>query len=259
MNAPEYSIPEEAEKKALLDGLFEQWAMHLASCPEMEKYPPQSFIRDGFYPYYTRQALKILFIAREALGIEGSYIDSLYNAYRSNNIGGRSVGRYKFHRLLMKMAYGLIHDRPDWQDIPPASIINQDFAKETGISFAFMNVSKLNNSSANWQANWAMMHDFLAASRSCGRNLFNEEIGIIAPDLIVCMTGDVFLDCLGERTTVTETKEVNEYFLRVNGKEIPLLHTYHFSAPRKKENEAYYRPVREILRESFPGWNPKKQ
>ncbi len=68
------------------------------------------FVSDGFYPYYTFQKKKILFIGREALEIGGcNYMEFLYEAYQEKQIGSLSLNRHKFHSTMLYLTYAICH------------------------------------------------------------------------------------------------------------------------------------------------------
>ena len=71
--------PESERKlKFEIEKLNDRWKNHLVSMTG-EKSISEIFVSDGFYPYYTNQKVKVLFIGREALEIAGTnYQESLY-------------------------------------------------------------------------------------------------------------------------------------------------------------------------------------
>jgi len=130
---------ESARRQALLD-LFAEWEAALgASLPPHQAHFADTFVRDGFYPHYFSQPLKILFIGRESLGIAGcDYLDVLLSSYRENKyVGKQHLNIHRFHSRLLYVAYGLLNDHVRWEDIPPADEIGDTFATPEGISFAF--------------------------------------------------------------------------------------------------------------------------
>ena len=80
-----------------------------------KKSADECFTSDGFYPYYTQQAIKVLFVGREGIGpARCNYIEVLLHAYRQNRIGNKSVNGHAFHRRLLYMLYGIQHCSPEW-------------------------------------------------------------------------------------------------------------------------------------------------
>lgn len=240
------SYPEaELSVLARLEKLFQEWDFHLAG----NGIPPEIIVHDGFYPYYTFQPVKILFIGREALGIEGwNYIDVLYEAYKDNHVGLRALNQCSFHTTMFYIAYSLNNNGATWQDTPYAEDLSADFASERGISFAFMNLSKLSNESesSSW-LNKDLVGRFMQASEREGQTFWNKEIEILSPDLIITTNfGDYgYLGCLGnvERQDVDLSDDIKRnvgvYMLHAGEKRIPLLDTWHFSAPRKSPERNY--------------------
>ena len=58
-----YTLQEEIELNDKLNALFSEWGKELKSRKISNKV-----IKDGFYPFYTQQKPKILFVGRESLG-----------------------------------------------------------------------------------------------------------------------------------------------------------------------------------------------
>ena len=74
MNEIDYKLdyPESERKlKFEIEKLNDRWKNHLVSMTG-EKSISEIFVSDGFYPYYTNQKVKVLFIGREALEIAGT-------------------------------------------------------------------------------------------------------------------------------------------------------------------------------------------
>ena len=246
----------EQEMNRRLNELFEEWYACVkagAEGPFKGRFDPAWFVTDGFYPRYTEQKPKILFIGREAHGIGGgSYIDVLHKCYRTNYIGERHINKYQFHYRQFYIAYGLTNHYPSFEALPQASELTPNFATPGGLSFAFMNFSKLSNETANpTRLNRPIVESFLECSRASGENFFNREIAIIEPDLIIAARlFPEWLDsgCLGELKKMPPVNEyVNCYLLKVKDQEIPLLNPFHFSAI-KKDKEHFYDPIVESLR-----------
>ena len=87
-NYPNDEIALWQENQKLVDAL-KQSLISLAST-EFEKECAQVINADGFYPYYTHQRVKILFIAKESLGLYGKdYIQALFQGILSNDPRGK--------------------------------------------------------------------------------------------------------------------------------------------------------------------------
>lgn len=145
------------------------------------------FVSDGFYPFYTKQSIKILFIGKESLDLAGDdYIETMYNAYKEGIIGCYALNdnRNFFHSFMLYVAWGILHDCPNFNDIPEDIEIVKDFAAEMGISFAFMNISKLSNNK-RWEADKPLMTKFLNISKKV--DLIAKEISKLKPHLIIGM------------------------------------------------------------------------
>src|ERR1700680_5029648 len=99
---PKIKYPEfEMAKLHELDELFQLWYNTTKQNPLPNGYSAEDLVFDGFYPYYTKQNQKILFIAREARGLSGyHYIDVLFSAYKNKNIGSQHINTYLFHKRM---------------------------------------------------------------------------------------------------------------------------------------------------------------
>lgn len=243
---PNIKYPD-AEKGMLQDlaALFRAWHAEAQTKDFGNSCSADDMVFDGFYPFYTLQKKKILFIGREALGIEGrNYLEVLHQAYKENSVGGRHINQHQFHYLMFYIAYGLNNDLADWEDIPPADELSKSFASGQGVSFAFMNISKLSNESTSWDADWKLIDSFVNAFSKCAVNYFNQEISIINPDLIITMNLEGRLKALGKLDVVEYGSKLSKYNLNVEGRKIPLFDTFHFSAPGKSPKNDYYELIR---------------
>jgi hypothetical protein len=235
----------ERNRREKLIELFTEWrAAMTEALPDDKKPLAEGFVWDGFYPYYFNQPLKILFVGKESLDLAGcDYLEEILNAYReTKKIGKQHLNVHRFHNRLLYVAYGLIHRNWRWQDIPYADRIGDDFATSKGISFAFMNVSKFSNESENWQADIGLMQTSVASS-SDSRSFVQEEIALLAPDLVISMNLGPFLDALGSRDLEVFGKNVNRSLLTSAGHKSLLLNTWHFSYLKAKDIEDIYLPI----------------
>lgn len=205
------------------------------------------YVNDGFYPFYTKQNKKILFIGQESLDIPGeNYIETLFNAYHKGIIGEYPLNSIQntFHSLILYVAWGLLHNCPNYKDIPEDTDIAKDFATETGISFAFMNLSKFTNVKTS-KADTRLINKFLEiSSQYDGSNLMAEEIRIIDPNLIISMLhSKEFHDKyerMGEVLWTKKNDEVNlgELTLNLNSehKKYDIIDVEHFRSVLYKPN-----------------------
>mgnify|MGYP000934652881 FL=1 len=224
-----------------LELLFKDWHAEAKTKQFAYEYSADDMVFDGIYPYYTKQKCKILFIGREALGINGlNYIDVLYNAYKGNRIGNKHINQHKFHYLMFYIAYGANNGFPNWNEIPAASELSATFATSSGISFSFMNISKLCNESEDWKADWTLIDSFIDAFKDSKRNYYRDEIAIINPDIIITMNLEIRLAALGKVDVIEYGEDISKYNILINDKNIPLFDLFHFSAPGKSPKEKYY-------------------
>lgn len=243
---------EELERRENLMALFHEWqiAMKQALPPEQAS-AADGLVRDGFYPHYFRQPLKILFIGKECLGLEGcDYLEVLLSSYREGKyVGKQHLNTHKFHSRLLYVAYGLLNGYPEWKDIPYADKIGDSFATPDGISFAFMNVSKFSNETSHWQAHTELMHSSVSASKT-QRSFIEEEIAFLEPDIVISMNLGPFLNALGSREEERRNPNVNRSRLTSHGHRSVLLDAWHFSYTKVKDIDQIYLPICEAVKEA---------
>lgn len=169
------------------------------------------FIPDGFYPNYLRQNPRILFIGRDAHDLYGeddengemTYIEKFLPLYLSGRMGDtkRSINGAKFHKLLIEVAYGIIHEcswnisegNPSKPHVPFASdICGEDEKVFDRVSFAFMDLCKWSHDSGDGSANgtgvvWDAVDAFIDHSAKGNRNFILEELSLLSPDIVISM------------------------------------------------------------------------
>lgn len=257
----EFPENEIALRKALNDH-FDEWkATMAAALPDDKAGLVNYFVRDGFYPFYFSQPLKILFVGKECLDLAGcDYLEVLLKSYRTDKtVGDQHLNTHKFHSRLLYVAYGLLNGFPEWDDIPFADVIGDTFATPEGISCAFMNVSKFSNErkeSGHWAANHSLMNSSIAAS-GIQRRFVEEQIAILKPDVVISMNLGSFLDHLGKREDETRSHDLNLSRLTSHGHISVLLDAWHFSYTRVNSEKNIYHPIRVALKSAAnQGWLP---
>ncbi len=251
---PTVSYPEnEKPKLSLLDQLFRDWHAHFANPGSgLEKHVADGMVFDGFYPHYFSQKRRLLFIGREALEIANfHYLDVLHECYRSKEkrIGNQTLNKHKFHARMIHIAYGIVNEQPEWEAIPYASEISDTFATPSGLSFAFMNISKLSNESGGWAADWGLINSAYRLSTE-SRNFIREEIAILEPHIIITMGLGDKIASFGHLSKIQTSEKATAFWLDCNGHRSLLIDTWHFSAPRKKAISDYYVPICDAIRRS---------
>ena len=196
-------------------------------------------VSDGFYPNYTRQPVKILFMGRESYDLTGwDYIEVFINHYLNGKTGPkggqRNINRDRFHKMLIQVAYGIIHQKT-WNETPSAAEICENRGIFDRVSFAFMNLSKLSNENTtpgHRGTDWNLVNTSLNMTLNKG-NLILQEITALDPDLIVCMNfeRDRLCRVFGNDLKIFDN-EWFKYHLDIKGKKILLLDQSHFSATR---------------------------
>jgi hypothetical protein len=258
--------PDERPLRARLDALMSDWKREVAQSRVVFREDGKAysgadyFCADGFFPYYTRQKTKILFIGREAVGLSGmDYIDVLYNAYKQNNVGGKTLDAHATEARQFYLAYGILHNGTvPYGEIPYASELAKTFGTADGISFAFMELSKYSNDAedANRHRDTGLMTRFLQDSHLGKRNFVREELSLLNPEVILTMNlwgaglDDTLLEqALGKvRSAGSPEPAISVNVLSINGCDIPLFDLWHF-ASRKNTEQDFYNPVMRAWRE----------
>lgn len=234
---------------------------------DMEKEFVQTINPDGFFPYYTHQKVKILFIAKEALGLYGGdYIEKLFDGILKNDPRGRRWWNEKnpdlprvrnmtnngdpFLRKMLYIAYGLNNKCCPYDSMPWASEIGQNLlGKPEGISYAFMNYSKFDNpSETNYSADKYRMQSYKDMVHRTGVNWFAKQITLLNPDIIIEMNiGRDNANALGSKPIEWIQEEYKEDlavgYLPIEDHKYLLFETWHFSWPGRAFEEHYYLPI----------------
>lgn len=250
---PSISYPDnEKPKLALLENLFREWHQHFAdNGSALVKHVADEMVFDGFYPHYFSQKKRILFIGREPRQISGlNNMDVLYPAYREGKrIGDQHLNQNKFHYRMIYIAYGIIKGMPVWQDIPTASEIGDTFGASNGLSFAFMNISKLSNEDDGWQSDWGVI-DAVHGLSTQGRSFNQEQVAILEPHIVITMNLGDKIASLGQLTPIQDSQMPRTFWLDSAGHCSLLIDTWHFSAPSKDDIADYYTPICDAIRRS---------
>lgn len=254
---------DELELKTKIEEFNERWRNCIVSqIPEVETN--DCFVPDGFYPYYTHQKIKILFIARESRGIGGcNYIELLHKAYKEKIVADRGIDQItnKFHALQLYISYAAQHDDiMNFYDfrLPYASGITESFATNNGPSFAFMELSKISNESKiDWKSDWNQIKSFIhyssnEISKKYSPNFFAEELSLLKPNIIIGMNLDENYDLFGKTNyikTFGDDNQVAAFSLEtIMGETYYLLDSNHFSAPGKNLDHDYMSPIMEGIK-----------
>jgi len=251
---PSLPYPEDEKPKLVkLGDLFRDWHQHFADNEHaLEKHKADEMVFDGFYPHYFHQQKKILFVGKESRQISGSnYMDIIYDAYRNGKyIGDQHLNANWFHKRLIYIAYGLNNGMPQWQDIPTADKIGDTFGDADGLSFAFMNISKLSNESDNYVADMPVIRVAHTLSTQ-GRNFIQEEVEELEPDIIITMFPEDMLnllDSLGPLTLIHESEMANSYWLQCGCRRVLLVNTAHFAYGKRDDIDGFYAPICDAIR-----------
>lgn len=243
---PQISYPEcENHKIASLENLFRDWHQHFAANSlQLGKHTADEMVWDGFYPHYFSQRKRILFVGRESRDIAGYHnMDVIFNAYRlDKKINGKPLDNNYFHSRMIYVAYGIMNGLPLWHDIPFASEIVDSFGAPHGLSFAFMNISKLSNESEHFASDFDAIRTAYSLS-SQSRNYIREEVAILEPHIVITMNLGNKIHALGQLTELHRSGEAETYRLLSGSHRSLLINTWHFAAWNKNAIKSLYNPI----------------
>lgn len=259
----------EKKMKHELDLLNSRWIKYLES--NNERFDATLFNMDGFYPCYASQKQKILFIGREACWMsQKNYIETLFPYLKKGKVGECSVDQYPFHKRQFYLAYGILslavgvkHRFPDWNEVPWASDLacilfartkrnEQAYEKAMikpmdglqGISWAFMNLSKLSNDTGDWRTDDRRYRPFVEDETN--RKFIRNEIRILRPDIIIGSSVYDLVEMLNYKRVDRMSTSYCDYYESETQTWPPFINCYHFSAI-KKDKECYYDAVGNIF------------
>ena len=226
------------------------------------------FNMDGFYPYYFSQPLKILFVGREACWMsKKNYMVTLHEELKEGRVGYYSVNQYPFHKRQFYIAYVLLARAaglgsfPEWDDVPWASDlarilfarkeVNKDSIEDVkikpvsclqGMSWAFMNLSKISNDTGDWTTDNKRYGSFVQPRYDFVR----EEIAILRPDVIVGANVYDLVPILGYEDAESDCKtDKNCFYYPPKNGFPPFLNCYHFSAIMN-DKTCFYDAVKKV-------------
>lgn len=126
------------------------------------------------------------------------------------------------------------------------------FAVENGISWAFMNLSKISNQTGDYRTDSARYLPFVTDEGN--RTYIGEEIRILAPDIIIGANVYELIDILGYDAKGEEDEPCCYYYPPVKEKGLPpFLNCYHFAAI-KSDERCFYEPVMRIVKKRIVEW-----
>jgi hypothetical protein len=186
----------------------------------------------------------------------------LFAAYKKNIVGDKdkTLNQHSFHKRMLKLTYGILNNVENYENVPCASKIAETFGTSTGISFAFMNLSKYSNDNPGHYNNRDvnLMNAFLRDSHLKTRNFIQDELSLLDPNIVITMNlwdagikKDLLCLALGEVKVVDNNnyKPICYNSITINGKCVPLIDMYHFSSnPEGTEDSNFYNPVMKILK-----------
>ena len=146
------------------------------------------------------------------------------------------------------MAYGVLNGKStldDFNAMPCASEIGDNFATENGVSFAFMNLSKISNETTIY----ADMNLIKKRAQE-GGGFIRRELDILEPDIIVSgNVGHILTQMFDHFEVVGRVGEdVCVHKAKLNGREILYLDCWHFSNFTKSDFDNFFSPVCSIIK-----------
>lgn len=258
----------EKQNQKQLNALMDAWQAQIATKPMIvfkdngKKYKTERyFCTDGFFPGYFGAKRKVLFIGREPrCTSEASYVERVMNGYFAD--GG--CNGISWWRRLLYIAYGIQKEGAvKFDDVPVADDIVQEMSCGGGFNFAVMNISKYSNDSYDGATmDAALVARFLKDSELDKRNFFQEELELLAPDIIVtanlwearieekylnlCLPNDNFSDNLAPKSKEYDGI-ICRYKYKMAGREVDVVDLYHLSARNLPDEKGFYRPVMDVL------------
>lgn len=254
-----FTEPLEIQKREQLKSLLSDWKAYVSTKPSIifrddgKEYKTTDYFNcDGFYPGYYMQKKKVLFIARESR--EASACDRVVTDI--DFLKGFDPNGSAYWRRLFYIVEGIKNEGTlRFNELPYANEILDRMFEENNFGYAFMNISKYSNDSVTGgSADFDLINRFLLDCDLDKRNFIREEIKLLDPDVIITanlwgghingeLLGKVFPknDLVYESSKSTgDVAAVHDFNL--DGKHIPLIDLYHFSAPGSDE-KGYYAPV----------------
>ncbi len=261
--------PEEGAMRASINKLMKEWKDSISKeLDKLDKRQAQEyeskeidkmFISDGFYPYYTKQKYRILFIAKfspelgeyEDIDEDLCYIPIIYYSITERKkIGATPLDGHKFHSLMLKVAYGILNGFIPFASVGKASCLASKFAREGGFSYAFMNISKLKGMRCDCRKS------ILEISKE--REFVAREIEILKPDIIIGMNLKEELKELFDGIFTKEPQKkysgdnIWRYELRIGNEKYCYLDSHSFAAINKEE-QVIYDSIMEACKEQLEG------
>lgn len=234
------------------EALFAEWSDVLmkSSIPSLSALS-NHITKDGFYPFFSKQKVKILYVGRDSYGMGGAnYLEVFFNIYRKEKHLCQPpihINRHAFHSKMLRIAWAVNNGFPAWQSIPNASKIGDTFGEENGLSFAFINIGKVRAEDDFTHSHRESIESFCVESAKS--NLIQRQIDIIEPDVIISMKlGDWgIFQYMGETKLIERNKDISVSELKTSKRTYHLLDCWHFSAV-KSHNTRFYEPISNALK-----------
>ena len=216
------------------------------------------FSWDGFFPYYFGQKPKVLFVGREDR--EWWYtVKEWMDIFKKADLSNQG-----FFVPLLQILYGINNNFTiDYINAPDRNEIAETIGTEKGLSFAILELSKYGNKNEDSGKHYdkELMKRFFKDSNLDKFNYFEKELSILDPDIIVTMNiwelpnikNYINKYIFPENEIIHSMKYIDLHKVKINNRNVPLLDTYHFSAPGKnnQDNQVekyFYNPVKKMIK-----------
>lgn len=247
-----FTNPIEQKKRQDLLKLFDAWkGVVRKNNPALAPL----FTDDGFFPGYFSALPKVLFIGRESrFAPDGDRITSDLAWF-----SGLPSASESYWRRILRLLYGIrTHGQHAYSEVPSEDLILKQMVQSNNYGFAIMNLSKyINDAKDSGTSNFNLINQFLEDSDLDKRNFIREEIELLEPDIIItanlwgCKIDKKYLNLvfppMDMSAPVCDSKnKACLQNLRLNGRTIKRVDTYHFSC-RGNDQELFYDPAMELL------------
>lgn len=204
---------------------------------------------DGHYPCYFEQPKRVLIIGKESRGFSdgGDYIKNMLEAFHKRTVySSNDIDKRDFERRCLKFSYGLIKKERDFSKIPKASEICDTFGTENGISFAFLNISKISNNTEDSETDYIRVESYLTLTNEEENHFIRKQIEYEQPDIILTnylsKNGRCDLKYISSNFYLKKKYDnlCDKYIAKICDRNVPVLELYHFSGHKGEENDISY-------------------
>ena len=131
--------------------------------------------------------------------------------------------------------------------------MSSTYATSEGISFAFMNISKISNETDDFHSNWSSIQTSKGDAITKKRNFLQEEISLLAPDIIIGSGVYDIHNIIESGEKLFQNQWLSLYLLKIASKNVLYFATYHFTATKiekgigVKDYDSFYLPIKDTF------------